>query len=388
MRLFATNTLFSFIVGALSLLVPLYLLQLNVDLGVIGLILSLVPLTFLTFRVLFAGMADEIGTKTIAILYAVLNIIAIGIYMLSISPLWLGLAAFVEGIRQSGFWAVVRTEIIQSTDKERAGDKLSFYSAARTAAEGLGKIALGAGLVYLSFQNTFFLILSLSIVLLLIIVFAKGSALRQPHFDRNLAGRMFKRRPKTFWEASFLMMLLWLPLNILTGFLLPVYFKSGLGLGFVETGTLIAVLLISVAGAQFVSMHWHFHKRSLVFISSLLVPALLILPSLGMNAIPFIILAGIGMAAGQIVTEYITSDQALRSKDLSSDIAVLFVPLKFAEFIALAVGGVLIERFGFSVLFYLCAMILALFVILASTVLKPRERPEEEIVRITTQATV
>ncbi|MDD5172413.1 MAG: hypothetical protein PHF60_05250, partial [Candidatus ainarchaeum sp.] len=97
-RLLALNMLYAFIVACLAVMVPLYLIEQKVDITAIGLILAIGPLTFLVIRVLFATIADEIGTKTIAFIYSASNLVAIALYALVISPLGFAAANLAEGV--------------------------------------------------------------------------------------------------------------------------------------------------------------------------------------------------------------------------------------------------------------------------------------------------
>jgi hypothetical protein len=78
-----------------------------------------------------------------------------------------------------------------------------------------------------------------------------------------------------------------------------------------------------------------------------------------------ILLIAIGNGCSNIIAEYILSDQILRSKDVSTDIGLTYVPLKIVEFIFYLSGGLLIAVFGYWFLFIICALSIALFLILA-----------------------
>lgn len=171
-KLLLVNVLYSFIVACLAVIVPLYLLEQKVDIALIGLILSAGPLSFLVIRILFATMADEIGTKTIAIIYSISNLAAIGLYALVISPLGFAAATVAEAVRASAFWAIARTEVIQRSGNGDAGHMLAHFSNMRQLADGIGRLCIGFILAALAFQGSFILFFVISAALLLLVLSA------------------------------------------------------------------------------------------------------------------------------------------------------------------------------------------------------------------------
>lgn len=363
-RLIAVHMLYTFLAAALAVMVPMYLLDQNVDMTLIGLILSLGPLSFMTIRILLASMADEIGTKAISVFYSVSNLAAILLYSLFISPAGFVLATLAEGIRASGFWAISRAEVFEANGKENLGEMLARFSNLRQLADGLGRLAVGFMLVYLAFQGSFLLILAFSLVLLVLVSIGHGGGRGQMHVDRNNLRRIFHERPLTFWHAAVLQLFVWLPYNMISGFVFPLYMKSTLKMGYWEVGMMLALLSLATAVFAFGLMRLNLPKRTLFLLTLLNVPALALFPFLGPAAMPLLLLLAIGTGATNIVGEYILVDQVYRSKDVNTDIGVLYAPLKIAEFIFLSTGGLVIANFGFAPLFIVLAVSVALFSLL------------------------
>jgi MFS family permease len=362
-RLLAINFLYTFITSALAFILPLYLLSLGFDLGITGALISSLPLTFLIFRIVFASLADDIGTASVGFIYSSLTLLSVGFYAFFISPIGFAIASFTEGFRASAFWAIVRTETVSAVDQKQAAPALAFFSAIRTFSEGLGKITIGALLAYLSFQNALYLLIALSFVLFALVVFPSRKDIKHPRLNQSFLPRIFKSHPVTFWQAAALLALLWVPINVLMTFLLPIYLRTFLGFSFMATGTLIAILSIAAGIAQFLSMRSHLGNKNLLLLCLLMIPALLVITHVASDVTTLFILLAIGIGAATIITEYVISDQALRSKDFSTDVGVLFVPLKLFEFLFVFFGGFTISIFGYPVLFSLCAMMIVLFVI-------------------------
>lgn len=177
--------------------------------------------------------------------------------------------------------------------------------------------------------------------------------------------RIFKRRPRTFWYAAILQMLVWLPFNALLCFLIPVYLVAGLGMGYAETGILLALLSLAIGASAVLSMKWQLHKGALLALTMLAAPALVILPFTGHDLLLPLLVLSVAIGASNIIAEYILVDQVFRSKDVSTDIGVLYGPLKAAEFVFLSLGGVVISWFGYLPLFIICGLCMALFVLLS-----------------------
>ncbi len=370
-RLLTVNVLYSFIVSALAVMVPLYLIDKKIDIATVGILLSIGPLSFMVIRVLFASIADEIGTRTIGIIYSVCNLISILVYALFASPIGFAAANLSEGIRNSGFWAISRTEVLLTNSGGNPGKTLAYFSAMRQLADGLGRLFVGFVLTYLAFSGAFVLFFVLSIVMFGLVLYSENSSSKTIRFGTSTLKRIFKPRPVSFWYAAMLQLLSWLAYNMLLAFVIPVYLFSSLKMSFQETGGLMALLSLAIAGFAFLSMRWHFDKRTLLLCTLVIVPALIAFPFVGKDVIIPLLFLSFGIGCSSIVAEYILVDQIIRSKDVSTDIGVLYMPLKVAEFLFLALGGFVISHFGFAPLFFVCAVSVFLFVIAALRVIQP-----------------
>ena len=368
-RLLTIHMLYSFIVAALIVLVPLYLLEQKVDVAMIGLILSVGPLSFMVLRVLFASMADEIGTKAIATVHSASNLAAILLYLLVVSPVGFALATLSEGIRASGFWAISRAEVFEALGEEEPRKTLARFSNMRQLADGLGRLAIGLSLAILAFQGAFAFMLALSIALFALVLTNKEKSAGTMRVDRNTLGRIFKERPPTFWHAALLQLLVWLPYNMLSGFLLPLYMISDLGMTSYDVAIVLALLSIATAAFALLFMRIGLRKRSLLALTLLSAPALALFPFAGTAGLVLLIVLAIGTGCTNIIGEYILVDQVYRSRDVNTDIGVIYAPLKIAEFIFLSTGGFVIANYGFSPLFAVLAISLALFVVFARAVM-------------------
>ncbi|HSB47034.1 MAG TPA: MFS transporter [Candidatus Bilamarchaeum sp.] len=369
-RLLAINMLYTFVVSAMAVLVPLYLLEQNVDIALIGLILSLGPLSFMVIRIFLASVADEIGTRAISVLYAASNVAAMGFYLFFVSPAGFALATLSEGIRASGFWAITRTEVL-SVNNSDPGKALARFSNMRQLADGAGRVAVALLLAYLAFSGTLAFFLVVSLLLLALVAGNRKGKEKALHIGKSNTDKIFRKRPRTFWYAAILQALVWLTYNTATGFLLPVYLNSSLEFSYQDTGLLMALLSIVTALFAIAFFRLGMSKRTLLLISLLQVPALLALPFFGKDVLLPLLLIAVATGPASIVAEYILVDQVFRSKNVSTDIGVLYAPLKVCEFAFLSLGGIVIANYGFFPLFAVLGLSTFLFVVLGRNALSP-----------------
>jgi MFS family permease len=224
-------------------------------------------------------------------------------------------------------------------------------------------VAIGFLLAYLAFTGAFMVMFALSAVLLLVVLTEKSISNASTRVDGNLVKRIFKNRPKTFWHAAVLQVLVYLPYNMTTSFLIPLYLLSSLKLGYQETGIVLAVLSLATGAFAVLMMKLGIPNRTILLLSGLSAVALVIFPLVGQAGVWMVVPLAIGTGCGSIIAEYILVDQVYRSKNVSTDIGVLYVPLKTAEFLYLSLGGLVIARFGFAPLFFVLALSILLFVL-------------------------
>ncbi|VVC02567.1 Major Facilitator Superfamily protein [Candidatus Bilamarchaeum dharawalense] len=370
-RVVIVNALYSFISAALAVLVPLYLIDQQVDLAQIGLLLAIAPLTFMILRINFASLADELGTKVIGISYSIINLLSIALYVVSNSILAIALAIFGESIRASAFWAIIRTEIIYESENPKA--MLAFLSGVRQLADAFGRLFIGFVLVFLAFQNSFLFLGALSLILLYLTMGSKHETkkpLESVNYHQDVLKKIFKPHPATFWQASLLLGLASLPANMLLAFLIPIYAKAGLGLDYGQVGSLVAIFSFVDAAAVLLFMRWKINVNILLFFTILSIPALFTFPFFGSLIVIPVVISAIGTGCSGILYEYILLDQIYRSKNVSTDIGVLNIPLKIIEVLFLSTSGFVIDQFGYQPLFVILAVATLLFVVFARAFIK------------------
>jgi MFS family permease len=183
--------------------------------------------------------------------------------------------------------------------------------------------------------------------------------------DRKTLRRIFSNRPRSFWFNAFGLTSISITSNMLLQFLLPLYSVSVLELSFEATGTLVAVFSL-LSGIIMMGLLWKkVSAKPLIALAALMIPALLLVPFSGDLIFLLVLFLAIGNGASMIVAEYILADSVKESGEISTDIGLIYMPLRLSEFIFLFCAGFIIAGFGYAPLFIVCAACVAFFVLFA-----------------------
>ena len=273
-----------------------------------------------------------------------------------------GLGNVGEGLRNAGFWAVVRTEAMEEEKNNQSlASVFVHYSNLRQVGEGVGKILAAVILALVGFVHSFEIILTSSVALLLINLNIAQKINTPKSGNQKILDRILSPRSSTFWFSSLLQMFVWLPYNATSYFILPLYLHSYLGFSYEQTGLYLAAYILGVGIVASALRYLKFDMKKLYFLTSLIFVGFVAMPFFGSMVFIPIILISIGNGCSNIIAEYILSDQILRSRDVSTDIGLVYVPLKIFEFLFYLLGGLMISYLGYWFLFALCALSIALF---------------------------
>ncbi len=154
--LFAARILRLFAYGFLSVVLALYLTQVGLSEGQIGLLLSLTLAGDASVTLWITTTADRIGRRRMLILGAILMVLAGGVFLLTHDPLWLTLAAIVGVISPSGneigpFLSIEQAALTQLVPAERRTNVFAWYNLAGSFATASG--ALVGGWLATGLQN-------------------------------------------------------------------------------------------------------------------------------------------------------------------------------------------------------------------------------------------
>jgi|GEM_PF-684168 len=365
-RFRAFNALDSFITAALTMMVPLSLSSRGVSLVEIGGIVALMPFVFTLSRLLFAAVADGVGTRPFFILNAAANAGASFLYMNASTATTYASGRFLEGLRGGAIWAVNRLEALELTKERRVENEYAKLVAIRVLTYAIGTLAAGYIAYRLGFEGGFFLLALVSLVALAL-SFTIGSGVLQSESLRTMLSRLdFRKKGKDLWRMSRIMLVgmpaTSLPLNLL----LPIYLSAA-GFGYGEIG--VALAFYYLVGAIIVPVALRFEKSAgkiSLYCGVFYAGGIALLPFMtGEIYIPILLMA-IGDGLGSIAWEGIIAKGARGSKNQATDVGFMHVPAHMFTALMLALSGAIAQFFGFIAAFYMCGALMLLYGALAS----------------------
>jgi len=355
-KLIPINFLQYFIGSALAIVLPLLLLERGIEIATIGVIFASLPVVFLVARTVFAAIADQAGIRRFFLLNALANSGMLIIYCLANSPPLYALGRVVEGVKDSAFWAVVRTAAFSDV-RGREAKTATVLSGVRTLATALGMLGAGAAIALWSFEATLFALFALSLLL-----FPPSLLLREDTGKwslREAARMIFRKRSASFWKASLAISLYGLAANML--FVLPIFMKSELKLGYQEIGVFFALYYLFSATVTLLSV-----RMRLPFGWACAGALLLFSPAAAFlwNAqlfLPLFILLALGDGFAAVIFEAVIARTCAGDSSVSTDIAVMHAPFRVMELIAFVGAGWVAQHYGFAPVFAGAALAFALF---------------------------
>lgn len=362
-RVNAISFMNSFVAGALTLLIPLLLLARNVDLAEIGLVLSVLPIVFLVSRLLFAAIADQIGWSHILLLvHWPATLISSAIYYVanSFPPFVAG--KIVEGLRESSYWAVSRTAIFQLSPKQ-AGREATRTNAIIWLATAAGSAAAGVGIAYLGFSPTI-LLLILSSALIGIpsgLLWKIGKKASTSKSQTLLSMFDLRRKGKTFWQISLVLIFSGFANYPLVALLLPVFMDQQMGYSYVQIGLLFMLYNLIASLATFLTLKTSLSLRRAVIQSIITVLTSAFLAGSGL-AFP-LLLCALAFARGLSTAffEHLVARVAMCEKSVSFGVSLLHVPFRMAEFLSVLTFGFVAQTLGYGPVFAATGIFSAVF---------------------------
>jgi MFS family permease len=371
-RVTAVTFLNYFVSGGLTLAIPLLLLDRNVNLAEIGIIISVLPLVFLSVRMFLAALADQIGWAPLFLLFNwPATVISTAIYFLANSVPAFLIGKTVEGVKESAFWAVNRTAVFALSPKkeEREATRINAVIWLATA---IGSAAAGIGIAYLGFSSTLGIMLIASAAMgipayLLRHAGKRNAKLKIPDVLTSLNPR---GRDKTFWLVSIVLLFNSLATYPLTTLLLPVFMDQQLQYDYISIG--LAFMLYNVVAA-IVALGTL--KRSLnikrVVVQSLIgLFAAFLLADSGFYFPALFLALAVTRGLGIGFFESIIAKVSKNRQTVSVDIGLLHIPTRFAEFASVLSAGFVAQSFGYAPMFAASGIFFTIFSVSSLYILK------------------
>ena len=162
---------------------------------------------------------------------------------------------FVEGLRESSYWAVSRTAIFHLAPN-KAGSEATKNNAIIWLATATGAVVAGVGIFYIGFSSTLgvLVLASLLVGIPAVMLWRSSKKIPMPKTKSLFASLNPKGRTRTFWLVSIALMFNSFAIYPLVTLLLPVFMAQQLGYGYITIGVLFMLYNIVSAVATFLSL--------------------------------------------------------------------------------------------------------------------------------------
>ena len=371
-RILAITFLNFFIKGGLTLAIPLLLLDRNVDLVEIGVVISVLPIVFMVVRLLVAIIADSKGWNRF---YLLLNwpwsVLSTFVYFIASSTPMFLLGKFLEALKESSYWAISRTAIFSLSPK-REGKEAARNIGVLLFSTAVGSAVAGIGIAYFGFSLTF------SILIVAAGFIAIPAALLWKIPKKNFKQSHLRlgeivnprKKGKMFWFVSITSVFFSLAFFPLLNLLLPVFMVQQIGYDYLTVG--IAYMLYNFIASIVIlgTLRFSLGIKRVILQSSIALFATFLLAS--SNYYFFTLFLGLAVAEG-LGWAFYESIIAKATKDepnVSVNIGLLIVPLRFAEFGSVLYAGLIAQNLGYAPVFASSGIFFLIFSALAFYLLR------------------
>lgn len=347
----------SFIIGVLTIVLPLAMKERNISIVEIGIIFSIQPIIFQLVRLSFSILSEFFGRKVFFVFNSIMTVLSNLIYYFAYSPLSYAFGKVAEAVKDGSFWSVNRAYIMDhSDDKKKRLVQLRIFS---SSFEALGNLAAGFLIVWLFFQNTLLFIVVIGALSIPISLSLKDFSRPRFSFAKAFRSVDFRNRTKEFKKFLILFLVSGISDGFIAGYVFTV-FLSNVGMNAGLIGVVLAIkLLITGMSAYF------FLKMKIVkslLIGGVIYSALLLFLGLSNAIFAAVILILLGIANGIIINVSEAFFSSVTSgESYASDIGLLMTSFHTGRTVSLFASGFLIASYGFFSTFALSSMAYAIY---------------------------
>jgi predicted MFS family arabinose efflux permease len=348
------------------------LLNRGIDLVEISLVISVLPIVFMVVRLLMAAVADLKGWNR---LYLLINfpssLLSTLVYLIASSTPMFLLGKVLEAFKESSYWAVSRTAIFSSSLKQE--EKASTGNiAVLSFATAVGSAVAGFGIATFGFSFTFsFLIMAAGFSAipsaLLWKIPKKNSKSNKLRFGEivNLG-----RKGKLFWLASITLVFFSLSFYPLLNLLLPVFMVQEIGYDYLTVG--LAYMLYTFVASIVIlgTLRFSIGIKRVILQSSIALFATFLLASSNYYFFALLMIIAVAKGLGTVFYESLIAKVTKNKPNVSIDIGLLIVPLRFAEFGSVLYAGLIAQNIGYAPVFAASGIFFLFFSFLAFYLLK------------------
>ena len=371
-RILAITFLNFFIKGGLTLAIPLLLLSRNVDLVEIGLVISVLPIVFMIVRLFMAVVADSKGWNRFFLLFNwPWSVLSTLIYFVAASTPMFFLGKFLEALKESSYWAVSRTAVFSLSPK-REGKEAARNIGVMLFSTAVGSAMAGFGIAFFGFSFTFGILIVASGFI------AVPAALLWKIPKQNLKPNSLRlgellnarKKGKVFWLVSIAAVFFSLAFFPLLNLLLPVFMVQQIGYDYLNVG--IAYMLYNFIASIVIlsTLRFGLGIKQVVLQSSIALLVTFLLASSRYYFFALFLALAVAEGLGYVFYESIIAKATKNRQNVSIDIALLIVPLRFAEFGSVLYAGVIAQNLGYAPVFASSGIFFIIFSVLAFYLLK------------------
>jgi MFS family permease len=373
-RVTAITFLNYFVSGALTLIIPLLLLDRNVDLAEIGLVLSIMPLVFLLVRLLLAALADQLGWVPFFIFVnwpGTFFSTVIYFFANSIPAFFVG--KIVEGVKESAYWAVNRTAIFSLSPK-REEKEATRINAVIWVSTAIGSATAGIGVAYVGFSSTLGILIIASTIMgipagLLWNTRKKFSG-PKPKISSVIALLDPRGRDRTFWLVSTSLLFYSLATYPLITLLLPVFMDQQLGYSYISIGSAFLLYNVVAALVTLLTLKAPLNAGRVAIQSLIGLFATFLLANSGFYFLALFLALAVTRGLGIGFFESIIAKVTRNTPVVSVDIALLHVFTRVAEFASVLSAGFIAQSLGYAPVFVASGVFFAIFSISSLHILR------------------
>ena len=353
-RLYTINFIDAFIVGAMTVLVPLLMLDRGIDIATIGIVFALAPLAKAAVRLAGAGMADSLGDRVVYISSSIFNFLQSVAYMISTTATGFAAGKFLDDARESFLWSVLRPGLMAATPEKKHFAFTDLLSG-RFVYNAIGSLAVGALFAFGGYE----LPLAAMVMLSVYIIF---SSLKLKNFHK--AGTHAKwsdftpfGRSRKFYEIAGAFTLGSAFYSVSFYMLLPLYLKmQGFTLG--EIGLFYGGYALIMGGVLHLLSRHRIGTDNAAFggvaVYCIGIAGVVTAPH---ALIPlFFLLMAFGDAGLAMLWEELNYTGGKESRKRATDLSLLVTPSFFGVIAVSAVSGAAAAAFGFAPIFALLAL--------------------------------
>jgi predicted MFS family arabinose efflux permease len=323
-------------------------------------------------RILMAVVADSKGwSKFYLLLNWPWSVLSTIVYLIANSiPMFL-LGKILEALKESSYWAVIRTAIYSFSPKQESKESTRNI-AVLLLSTAFGSAVAGFGIANFGFSFTFSILIVAASLIAIPAAFLwkipkQNFESNRLQFDQIIN---LRRKGKMFWLVSMASVFFSLAFFPLLNLLLPVFMVQQIGFDYLTVG--IAYMLYNFVTSIVILVTLKFSLGiSRVFLqSSIALLATFLLSATNYYFCALFLALAVAEGLGWAFYESIMAKATKDKPHVSVDIGLLIVPLRFAEFGSVLYAGLVAQNLGYAPVFASSGIFFSIFSFLAYYLLR------------------